>query len=239
VPDEKTDAEKEAEAKAAEAKKAEEEAAAKEAEAGKTPTGKDGTPFDPERAQRALDAARDAERKAKAEAKEAKEKAKKFDELTEAQKSDLDKAVDRAEAAEKKAETADSKLKRANLIAALADLKFGIVNARAAAKLIEDVEFDDEGEPTNLGSPDEDNSLIGKFLSENEYLRGTPPKPKAPSVDGKEGTGGDDKPPELTAAELDAAKAADMTPEEYAIYKKGGSLAELQTAGLDLSQDKT
>lgn len=200
------------------------------------PKGKDGNDFDPDRAQRALEAAREGERKAKAEAKEAKDKAKKYDELTEAQKSELEKAQDRAEKAEAKAESADAKLKRANLIAALADPKFGIVNARAAAKLIEGVEFDEEGEPTNLGSPDEDASLIGRFLSENEYLKGTPVKPKAPSTDAKEG--GDEEPPKLTAAELEAAKASGMSPEEYAIFAKGGSLADLEEAGLDLSQDK-
>lgn len=236
MPDEKTDAEKAAEAKAAEEKKAADEAAAKAAEAD-PPKGKDGTPFDPDRAQRALDAAREAERKAKADAKEAREKAKKYDELTEAQKSELEKAQDRAEKAEAKAESADAKLKRANLIAALADPKHGIVNARAAAKLIEGVEFDEEGEPTNLGSPDDEDSLLGKFLSENDYLKGTPAKPKAPSTDAREG--GDEKPPSLTAAELEAAKASGMTPEEYEVFKKGGSLADLQEAGLDLSQDKT
>lgn len=238
MPDpEKTDAEKEAEAKAEADKKAEEEAAAKAAETD-PPKGKDGTPFDPDRAQRAIDAARAAETKAKAEAKEAKDKAKKFDELTEAQKSDLEKAQDRAEKAEEKANKADSKLKRANLIAALTDPKNGIVNARAAAKLIEGVEFDDEGEPANLGSPEDEDSLLAKFLTENEYLRGTPAKPKPPNLDGKEGTGAEEPEPELNAEELAAAKAADMTPEEYAAYKKGGSLADLTAAGVELSPKK-
>lgn len=226
---EKTEAEIAEEKKAADAKKAEEDAAATKVEDDK-PTGKDGKPFDQARLERDLEKARDDAKKAKERAKDAEEKAGKYDELTEQQKSDLQKAEDRASEAEKKAGDADAKLRRANLVAALSDPSLGIVNARAAAKLIEGVEYDDDGEPTNLGSTDAEDSLIAKFLGENEYLRGKATKPKPPSTDASEG---DDKtPPELTAQELEVAKASDMTPEEYAAFKGGGSLADLKERGL-------
>jgi hypothetical protein len=194
------------------------------------PKGADGKPFDPERAQRALEAAREAERKAKAEAKELREAKAELDKIKEKDLSEQEKLAKQAKEALEKAEAADAKLRRANLIAALTTPELGIVNARAAAKLIEGVEYDDEGEPTNLGKPDEEDSLLAKFLSENEFLRGKAAKPKAPTLDG--GEGGSEKPPELTAEELEVARLSGMSPEEYAIYRKGGSLEDLKQAGL-------
>jgi len=229
---EKTEAEIAEETKAAEPKKAEEGKESSE----EVPKGKDGKPFDPERAQADLEKAREDARKAKAKARELEEKAGKYDQLTEQQKSDLQKAEDRAAEAEKKAGDADSKLRRANLIAALSDPSLGIVNARAAAKLIEGVEYDDDGEPTNLGDLDKEDSLLSKFLSENEYLRGKAAKPKAPSLDG--GEGDNTKPPELTADELEVAKQTGMSPEEYAAFKSGGSLADLKEAGVIKEENK-
>jgi len=194
------------------------------------PKGADGTTFDPERAQRALEAAREAEKKAKAEAKENREAKAELDKLKERDLSEQEKLAKQAKEALEKAEAADGKLRKANLIAALTNPEFGIVNARAAAKLIEGVEYDDEGEPTNLGKPDDEESLVAKFLAENEFLRGKAAKPKAPSLDG--GEGGNEKPPELTADELEMARLSGMSPEEYAVYRKGGSLDDLKQAGL-------
>lgn len=198
------------------------------------PKGKDGTPFDPDRAQRAIDSAREAEKKAKAEAKENREAKAELEKIKEKDLSEQEKLAKQAKEALEKAEAADAKLRRANLIAALTNPKFGIVNARAAAKLIEGVEYDDEGEPTNLGSLDEEASLLAKFLRENEYLRGKPAKPDAPNLNGAERGG--EKPPELTVDELEVAKSVGMSPEEYAIYKKGGSMADLEEAGLKVEK---
>jgi hypothetical protein len=224
MPEEKTDAEKEAEAKAAADKKAADEAAAAETAAAEKEQ------WSEERAKATILKQRESETALKAKLKDAEAKAKKLDELEAAQLSEQEKLAKQAEEAIAKAADADSKLQRANLIAALANPELGIVNARAAAKLIEGVEYDDNGEPTNLGAPGEDDSLVAKFLIENDYLRGKPGKPKPPSTDAREG--GDDTPPDLNAEELAAAKAADMTPEEYAAYKDGGSLADLKERGL-------
>ena len=189
-----------------------------------------GEVFDQDRAMRTIQTQRDAEKALKAENKSLKEKADRLDALEAEKLSEQEKAAKRADEAERKAAAADAKLQRANLIAALADPDLGIVNARAAAKLIEGVEYDDDGEPTNLGTVDEEDSLIATFLSQNGFLRGTPSKPAAPTLNGGETQ---EKPnPNLTAAEATAAEQYGMSPEEYAVFKNGGSLKDLQAAGL-------
>jgi hypothetical protein len=79
-----------------------------------------------------------------------KAKADKFDEQQAAGASDLEKANQRAEAAEAKAAKADEKVRHANLLSALADKKLVGAAGRAAAKLLDGVEFDDNDEPKNL-----------------------------------------------------------------------------------------
>jgi hypothetical protein len=78
-------------------------------------------------------------------------------------------------------------------------------------KLIEGVEFDEDDEPTNL------TERVEALVSDYPLLQGTPPKPKAPNING--GGGGDDKKPDLTPEEIgrlhgsaEAATAADVTP---------------------------
>lgn len=195
----------------------------------------DGKPFDPKRAMDTIYSQRESERRLRDELREAREKAAKYDELEREKLSREEQAELRANEAETKATNAERTLRKANLVAALTDPSLSIVNARAAAKLIEGVEYDDDGEPTNLGMPDDPSSLIAKFLAENDYLRGKPAsKPTPPPVNAREG--GDKKAPELKAEELEAARRAGMTPEEYQAFKNGGSLADLQAAGLDLSK---
>lgn len=179
------------------------------------PKGKDGQPFDPERAQRTIDTQREEANRLKAELKEAKARAAKADEYEAEKLSDQEKLQKRADEAEAKVAAASERLQRANLIATLSQP--GIVNARAAAKLIEGVEYDESGEPTNLGSADDPDSLLGKFLAENAFLRGNG-KPTPPSTDGREGAV-DTPPPSLTAEEAQMAEALGMTAEEYAKNK--------------------
>lgn len=190
--------------------------------------------FDKARAMATIQKQRDEEKRLKAELAEARKAKAELDAIKEKDLSEQEKLAKQAQEALAKAEAADSKLRRANLIAALADPSIGIVNARAAAKLIEGVEYDENGEPTNLGKAEEEGSLLAKFLADNEYLRGKAVKPTPPDLDG--GAGGDKTPPALTADELEMAKASGMSPEEYAIFKKGGSLADLQEAGLKLEE---
>jgi hypothetical protein len=194
------------------------------------PDDQGGEAFDKERAMATIQRQRDAEKALKAQLKEAKEKADKFDVLEAEKLSAEEKAQQERDAALAKAQAADAKLQTAHLLVALSDSSLGIVNAKAAAKLIEGVEYDDNGEPTNLGDPADADSLIAKFLADNSFLRGTSTKPTAPKLDG--GTGDERPKPALTAAELQAAEDFDMTPEEYAVFKNGGSLSDLTAAGL-------
>lgn len=171
-------------------------------------------PWDPDRAKKTIEAQRESEKNLKAKLKEAQAKAAKLDEIEAANLSEQEKLAKRLEEAEAKVADADKRLRRSNLIAELTQP--GIVNARAAAKLIEGVEYDDDGNPTNLGAADDPQSLLGKFLEENDYLRGSG-KPKPPSTDAREGD--DTTPPSLTAEEAAMAESMGMTPEEYAANK--------------------
>lgn len=234
MPDKKTEAEIAAEAKAAEDKKAEEEAAAKAAEDKKPETKPDPEKWDEERAKATIQTQRESEAAALKRAKDAEAKLKKIedDQLSESEKLKKD-----AEDGKRLAAEATETLRKAKLLAELAKPEYGLVNASAAAKLIEGVESDDDGSPTNLGSPDEDDSLIGKFLGANDYLKGIPTKPKAPSTDANEAGGGSEDAPELTAVELSAAKASGMSPKEYAAFKDADDVTAAKAA-LDISSKK-
>lgn len=206
-----TAAKEKADADAAAAKKAEEEkAAAALGDAGK--------------------AALDAERKRAKDAEKAlKDAQAKLDAIEQEKLSETEKAAKRATEAEANLAAAQEKLRRANLIAELSKPDHKIVNAQAAAKLIDGVEFGDDGEPTNL------DAVLPKFLEANAFLVGGPPPPPKGVTDSGAGNG-DGKAPELTAEQLAAAKQSGMTPEEYAAYlPKDGepvTLAHLDAAGL-------
>lgn len=213
----KATAEKEAAEKAAadEAakKKAEEDAAAKAAEEKLGDAGK---------------AALDAERKAKREAeKRAKDAEAKLKALEDEKLSDTEKLKKQAEEGVKAAATATEKLRQANLITALADKGLTGGKAKAAARLLDSVEYDDADEPTNLDAAlDAGKAVYGEEM----FAAGEPPKPKpGGSTNGGDGGSKDEK-PELTADELEAAKATGTSPERYAAMKNVTTLDEYQAA---------
>lgn len=191
------EAEEKAAADAAAAKEAEEKAA-REAElgaGGKT----------------ALDAERKARRAAEKKAAEAQ---KKLDDAEAAKLSDLDREKKRADDAEAKVTGATEKLRKANLLTALAVEK--VANPKAAARLLDGVEFDEDDEPTNL----QDAIKAAKAEYGEEFFGAAKaPKKKPGSGDAGAGTDEDREGPTLTADELAAAKAAGMTPGEYEAYK--------------------
>lgn len=196
-----------------------------------TPTapqlGPDGKPRDPERAARTIAQQREEERKAKEERDAALAKLKEYEdkELTEQQRleREADEAKAKAEEADARVAAANERIQTGNLLAELAKPEHGIVDARAAAKLIEGVEFNDDGEPTNLGDPKDEGSVLGGFLKSHSFLRASG-KPPAPSIDAAP-TG---EPPEvtLTAEELKAAGEAGMSPQEFESRKGGLTYAE-------------
>ncbi len=99
--------------------------------------------------------------------------------------------------------TATEKLRRANLLTALADEGLTGAKARAAARLLDDVEFDDDDEPTNLKD-----AIKAATAEYGKELFGVAAGTHA--VTAHQG---------LTANELKAARASGMTPEEYVAYK--------------------
>lgn len=105
------------------------------------------------------------------------------------------------------------KLRRANLLTALADEGYTGKRGKALARLLDEVDYDEDDEPENLSDAIEaaeekyGKSLVGK------------PKRRPGNTGGREGGDGGER-PSLTADELEAAKAFRMTPEEYAEFKK-------------------
>jgi hypothetical protein len=218
TPEEKAAAEKaaadKAAADAAAAKAAEEKAAADAAAAAKA---KEDDEFDKDRAMATIRAQRDAEAKMKKERDDALAKLKKRED---ADLSEAERLKKEAEEGKALATSATEKLRKANLITALAGTD-GVVDAKAAAKLIEGVEYDTDDEPTNL------DARVKALLEEFPLLKGEATKPKPPGTNGNEG-GGDDVKVDLTAEELAAAKETGMTAERYKQLKGVTNLAEFQ-----------
>ncbi len=161
----------------------------------------------------ALDAERKAKRTAEASLKAATAEldALKAEKLTEAEK-----AEKRATDAEAKVEAATAKLRKANLMAALADAGLTGAKAKAAARLLDDVEYDDADEPKNLDAA----IVAAKTEYGEDMFKGAKPSPPG-NVNGGEGGNGD-KPPTLTAEELSMAASFGMTPVEYEAAKSPG-----------------
>lgn len=192
---EKAAAEKKAADEAAAKAKADAEAAAKLGDGGKA----------------ALDAERTARKKAEKEAKDALAKLKAIED---ADASELEKATKRAD----EAEAANAKLtetaRKARLTVELAKPEHALVDAAATAALITGVEFDEDGNPTNVAD------RVKAVTETYAFLKGkaAPPPPGDINAGGGGGGGGGDG-PTLTAEELSAAKAANMSAEEWAHYK--------------------
>ncbi len=204
-----TKEEEEAAAKAAKEKEAADKKAAEGAAAAKAKADEDAKLGDAGKA--ALDAERTARKKAEKEAKDAVAKLKAIED---ADATELEKATKRADEAEAKVSTLTASVQRANLTSALADPKLGLVDANAAAALATGVEYDDDGMPKDVDKIAE--TLTGRYA----FLKGEKPAPKPGDINpgggaGGEGGGG----PALTAEELAAAKAGNMSPEEFAHYK--------------------
>jgi flagellar biosynthesis GTPase FlhF len=96
---------------------------------------------------KALKAEREAREKAE---KEAKAEKKRADALEREKLSEEEKAKKDAEEAIAKGEAGTAKLRRANLLIALAEKGLTGGKAKAAARLLDGVEFDDDDEPTNI-----------------------------------------------------------------------------------------
>lgn len=162
----------------------------------------------------ALEAERTARKAAEKAAKAAQDK---LDKIETDKLSDADKAKKAADDATKLANDAIAQLREAKLLVALGDHNLTGAKAKAAAKLIEGVEYDDDtNEPTNL------EAVITSATETygEDIFKGATPKPKAPGIDG--GSGNEDRDgPKLTADELAMAKSFGLTPEQYEANKSG------------------
>lgn len=125
------------------------------------------------------------------------------------------------------------KIQRANLKAALADEGITGKQAKAAMRLLDGIEYDDDDEPTNLEDVlDEAEEIYG-----TELIRGSATaddgddakssKRKAPNVNGGSGKQ-NGKGPRLTAEELKAAQDSGMKPEVYEAMKGVKTLADYE-----------
>lgn len=188
--------------------------------------------FDKDRAMATIHKLRDELKEAKKTGGKVAELEAKLQAIEDADKTELEKAQARIAALETETATAAERVKAANLLVELAKPEHGIVNARAAAKLIEGVEYGDDGKPSNL------DTILPGFLEENAFLKGEPGKPKPPNANGGAG-GGDDKPPALTADQLEWAKKLGMTAEEYAAYAAGQVMTEADAQKLRAAAAKT
>lgn len=160
----------------------------------------------------ALEAERTARKAAEKAAKAAQDK---LQAIEDAKLSDADKAKKEADDAKTAAANAVAQLREAKLLVALGDHNLTGAKAKAAAKLIEGVEYDDTtNEPTNL------EAVLASATETygEDIFKGATPKPKPPVINGGEGDQDRDG-PTLTADELAMAKNFGMTPEEYASFK--------------------
>lgn len=150
---------------------------------------------------------------AKAAAEERDRFAAQLKEREDAERTELEKAQAEAAEARGQADAARDRVRQANVLAALADQKHGIVSPQAAAKLIEGVEFDDTDSPTNLGE------RIEALLEDNSFLKVTAPKHDGTNpANPPKGT----EPKEMTADE--ARQLANTNPNEFARKLEAGEI---------------
>lgn len=171
--------------------------------------------YDKDRAMATIKKLREEVKVAKAAGRDAADLKARLDAIEAEKLTDQERLERRAADAEATTAAATAKLRRANLLVELAKPEHGIVNATAAAKLIEGVEYDDNDEPSNLAS------LLDDFLKANAFLKaaqggGTGGGAAGDLNAGDGGKGG--KAPALTAEQLAMAEQLGMTPERYAAF---------------------
>lgn len=180
------------------------------------PTGSDGTPFDPERAQRTIQELRQKEREGVKAAKERDELAARLQKLEDEKLTEEQKvARERDELLEQqetwKREKRDSTLK---LAVYGKQTEMGIADADLAIAALDhsQVEWSDDGQPSNV------EALLNDLLERKPLLKGQPAPRTPPRSDGTQGSGSQ-PPPDLTAEEAEFARSQGITPERYARLK--------------------
>lgn len=180
--------------------------------------GKDGQPFDPDRAQRTIEALRAEVKQAKADAKRADELETRLKQLEDEKLSDAEKQTKRLaelEDADKRhaAERRTWSLERGvyGLVG-----KLGIADPELALLALQargGVEFDKDGQPQGL------EDALAKLLEEKPHLKGgAGARGGAPNINGGDGAGS--RPPvQLSAEEAEMAKRLGMPVDHYHAMK--------------------
>jgi hypothetical protein len=148
--------------------------------------------------------------------KERDEERRKNKEREDAELSETERLRKENEEKDEKVANATAKVQKANLLNVLADKGLTGGKARAAARLLDDVEYDDDGEPTNLDAAlDAAKAAFG----ETQFTPADPAKPAPPNLNG--GAGSQPGPtPNLTAEEIKAAEDAGIAPQTYEALKE-------------------
>ena len=182
---------------------------------GATTTTAAGDEHDPARAKALIDKLRGEEKAGKAAAKERDELKARLDAIEAEKLSDGERVQKERDDAIAKAQAAETTLRDQAIRLAVYGQRdaLGLASADLAIAALDrsKVEFDADGQPTNV------TDLLTALIEREPILKGTPTKVAVPATDG--GAGGGDKPPDLTADELEAAGLTGMTPERFAAIK--------------------
>lgn len=180
-------------------------------------------PFDPERAMNTIKRQREAEKELRArhlaEKTVLEERLKAFED---AQLSEQEKAQKRIQELEQNAQQLAAERRDTLLRLAVSEKAgdLGIVSPRLALAALDksQIEWSESGEPTNI------DTALAKLVEDEPALVATAPRPKPPAVNASDGNN-NQPPPALNADELEAARNAGKTPEQWAALKQGSGSA--------------
>lgn len=181
--------------------------------------GDDAKQWDHERGMATIVKLRDELKTAKAEGRRVAELEAKLTAIEDAEKTELQRSADQLAAYQAK-ETAWAAERRDTLLKLAVHTKaaeLGITSPGLALAALKDagtIEYDDQGQPSNL------DEALTALLEAEPALKGVV-KPRPAGVNAGDGAGGA-PPPALTAEQLAWATRLGMTAEQYAAYKTGG-----------------
>lgn len=169
--------------------------------------------FDKDRAMNTIRQQREEAKALKERLREAEAKAQQLDEIEEANKTELQRAIDDVARLKAESDGRALQLRDANLKVALA--KHPIADAETVAALIAGkIEYADDGTPKDL------DEIVESLLADKPFLKAeTAVKPTLPPTDAGAGQG-EGPAPSLTAEELQFAQQSGQSPQEFALVKQ-------------------
>lgn len=174
------------------------------------PAADDGDVFDRDRAMHTIRTLRQEVRQYKSQAAQSAALEQRLREIEDAEKTELQKARERAAELEQAHAQATERVRQANLKAAVYDIAndLGLASASLALRAIDrdKLDWDDADAPTNL------HDLLTELAEEEPALKAK--TARTPRTNATGGAGGQE-PPALTAEQLEWAARTGMTPDEY------------------------